>query len=108
MAKSVCAQLLSHVWLFATPWTVACQAVLSMDFPGKNTAVGCFSSSRGFSQPRDQTHVSCIGKQILYFWASWEKLQNGQDSSKIWVFWLLDQYLFYCVVSYGNMVITNW
>ena len=25
-----------RVWLFATPWTVACQAPLSMDFPGKN------------------------------------------------------------------------
>ena len=26
-------QLLSHVWLFATPWTIACQALLSMGFP---------------------------------------------------------------------------
>ena len=25
----------------ATPWTVACQSPLSMDFPGKNTVVGC-------------------------------------------------------------------
>ena len=30
-----------HVWLFATQWTVACQAPLSMDFPGRNTGVGC-------------------------------------------------------------------
>ena len=30
-------QLLSCVWLFATPWTVALQAPLSMGFPGKNT-----------------------------------------------------------------------
>ena len=32
-------------WCFsptlATPWTVARQAPLSMDFPGKNTSVGC-------------------------------------------------------------------
>ena len=27
-----CAQLLSHVWLFVTTWTVACQAPLSMGF----------------------------------------------------------------------------
>ena len=27
------AQLLSYVWLFATPWTVACWAPLSMRFP---------------------------------------------------------------------------
>ena len=26
------AKLLSHVWLFVTPWTVACQASLSMGF----------------------------------------------------------------------------
>ena len=28
-------QLLSHVQLFATPWTVACQAPLSMEFSGQ-------------------------------------------------------------------------
>ena len=40
---SVCvyAQLLSHVQLFLTPWSVAHQAHLSMGFPGKNTGVGC-------------------------------------------------------------------
>ena len=39
----VCAQLLSHVWLFVTPWTVARQAPLSCpwEFPGRNTRVGC-------------------------------------------------------------------
>ena len=35
------AQSLSHVRLFATPWTVAHQAPLSMGFPGKNTGVHC-------------------------------------------------------------------
>ena len=29
-------------------------------FPGKNTGVGCISFSRGSSQPRDQTHVTCL------------------------------------------------
>ena len=28
-----CVYVLSHVWLFATPWTVACQVPLSMGFP---------------------------------------------------------------------------
>ena len=32
-----CIQSLSCVWLFATLWTVACQAPLSMGFPGKST-----------------------------------------------------------------------
>ena len=30
-----------HVQLFATPWTVACQAPPGWDFPGKNTGMGC-------------------------------------------------------------------
>ena len=29
-------------------------------------------SSRGSSQPRDQTHVSCIGWWILYDYTTWE------------------------------------
>ena len=34
-------QSLSRVRLLATPWTVAYQAPLSWDFPGKSTGVGC-------------------------------------------------------------------
>ena len=30
------------------------------------------SFSRGSSQPRDQTHVSCTGRQILHHWATGE------------------------------------
>ena len=30
------------------------------------------SFSRGSSRPRDQTHVSCIGRRVLYQWAAWE------------------------------------
>ena len=32
---------LGRVRLFVNPWTVACQALLSRDFPGKNTRMGC-------------------------------------------------------------------
>ena len=45
---------------FATPWTVAHQAPLSMDFPGKNTGVGCYFLLQGIFWPRDQTRVSCL------------------------------------------------
>ena len=38
---------LSCVWLFATPWTVALQAPLSMGFPSKNTGVGCHFHLQG-------------------------------------------------------------
>ena len=39
------AQLLSHVHLFATPWTVACQAPLSMEFSRQDT-LGYLSDPR--------------------------------------------------------------
>ena len=40
-AAAAYAGVLSHVWCFATPWTVAHQAPLCpWDYPGKNTGVG--------------------------------------------------------------------
>ena len=36
-------QLLICIWLFVTPWTVACQSPLPWNYPGKNTGVGCHS-----------------------------------------------------------------
>ena len=38
---NICLCVLSHVQFFVTPWTVACWVALSMEFPGKNTGVGC-------------------------------------------------------------------
>ena len=37
----------SHIGLFVTPWTVAQQAPLSMDSPGKNTGVGWHALLQG-------------------------------------------------------------
>ena len=34
------------------------------------------SSSRGASQPRDRTHVSCTGRWILYHWSTWEVVKT--------------------------------
>ena len=36
-----CARVPSRVWLSVTPWTVVHQAPLSVNIPGKDTAVGC-------------------------------------------------------------------
>ena len=60
----------SRVWLFMTPWTVACQAPLSMGFSGQEywSEWVAMTSFRGSSWPRDWTwvsYVSCIGKQVL-------------------------------------------
>ena len=48
---SVCVQLLSHVWLFVTPWTVACQAPLSMQFSRQE-----YWSGLPFPTPGDLPH----------------------------------------------------
>ena len=37
----------SCVWLFVTPWTVACQALCPWDSPGMNTEVGCHALIQG-------------------------------------------------------------
>ena len=59
--------ILSHVQPFATPWTAACQAPLSMELlQARALEWVAISSSRGSSPPRDRTCVSCIGRQILY------------------------------------------
>ena len=48
MLQNVRAQMLSHVQLFVTPWTVACQAPLSMGFPRQG-----YWSGLPFPPPRD-------------------------------------------------------
>ena len=70
------AQTLSWVWFFVT--------AMDCSLPGSSVHVIlqarilewiAISSSRWSSQSRDQTHVSwvsCIGRWILYHWATWE------------------------------------
>ena len=49
------------------------------DFPARRLEWVAIFSSTGSSQPRDQTLVSCIGRQIIYHWATWE----AQDISRM-------------------------
>ena len=57
---SVCVCVLSHVWLFETPWIVALQAPCRWDFPDKNAGVVAISSSRESSSSKDWNHVLCL------------------------------------------------
>ena len=41
--------LLSHVQLFVTPWTVACQDLCPWNSPGKSIQVGCHALLQGIS-----------------------------------------------------------
>ena len=45
---------------------------------------GAISFSRGSSWPRDQTRVSCIGRQFLYHWASRSKLWEIVEDRRAW------------------------
>ena len=62
----LCAQSLSYVQLFVTPWTVACQAPLSLGILQTRILKWvAMPSSRGFSQPKDQTQVSLIASRFF-------------------------------------------
>ena len=69
------------IWLSVTPWTEAHQAPLSMEFSRQEywSELPFPIYSRGSSQPRTRIHVSCIfciGRQILYHWATWNPLSK--------------------------------
>ena len=52
---------LTHVWLFVTPCTTACQAALSVRFSWQEYWSKLPYPPPGeSSQPRDQTHISCV------------------------------------------------
>ena len=62
----LCAQTLSCIWLFETPWTVAHQAPLSMgNLQARILEWVPMPSSRGSSQPRDWTQVSHIAGRFF-------------------------------------------
>ena len=73
---------LSPVQLFATPWTVAHQAPLSMGFSRQEYWSGVPFPTPGDlpDLSRHQTHASCvsyIGRQILDLCGTWEAFTEG-------------------------------
>ena len=61
-----CALLLSRVQLFATPWTEACQPLLSMGIlQARIVEWVAMPFSRGSSQFRDQTQLSTLQADSL-------------------------------------------
>ena len=49
-----------------TPWTVALQAPLSRDSPGKNTGVGCHFLLQVIFQTQESNPGLLLDRQILY------------------------------------------
>ena len=59
---------LSCVWLFVIPWTITVHGILQ----ARILEWVAFPFSRGSSQPRDQTQVSCIAGGFFISWATRE------------------------------------
>ena len=62
------AQLLSRVWLFTTPWTVALWSGSAVHGVSQARILEwvAISFSRGSFQFRDLTHISRIGRQVFF------------------------------------------
>ena len=58
----------------ATPWTSPPGSSVHGIFQAKIVEWVAISYSKGSSQARDWTHISCIGRWILYHSATWEAL----------------------------------
>ena len=70
----VCVQSFSRVQLFVTPYSPPGSSVHGI-LQARKLEWVAITSSRGSSQPRDQTCIfcdSCIGRLILHHWATWE------------------------------------
>ena len=73
----VCAQLCPTL---ASPWTVALQAPLSMEFPGNNTGVGSHFLLQGIfpTQRSNPCHFHLI---------HWQAGSLPAPSGKLWITW---------------------
>ena len=78
----------------AKPCSILCE---TMDYSSPETDIACpwdfpatimewvaISFSKGSSRSRNQTHISCTGRWILYPWATWEAHRKGMGNLKIW------------------------
>ena len=64
--------MLSHVWLFVTPWTVAHQAPLSMEFSRQEYWSDCHSLLQGIFLTQGSSPGLWLCRLILYYWATRE------------------------------------
>ena len=77
MNECVCVRALSRVWVVCCPVDCSLPGYsVHGVFQVRTMEQVAISFSRGLSQPRDQAHVFCIGRRILYHWATREALQT--------------------------------
>jgi len=97
-------QSFSGVWFFVSPWPVAHQAPLSMEFSQTRIVEWvAISYSRGSSQPRDVTWVSCIAGRLYGL--------SHQGSPFAFVNFLLKLSAFHVrptFPSHGGLLFVSW
>ena len=85
----MCAQLLSYVLLFATPWTVAQARILEWV---------AIPFSRASSRRRDQTRVSCTAGRFFTVWATrWLKCnKENRGILRTWSDYVFKTFVYLC------------
>ena len=96
----LCCAVLSHAWLFVTPWTVAHQTLCLWGFSSKNIGVGCHAFLQGIfpNQESNQGLLPC--RQILHHLRQLAK-SSRRDNNK-------DSELNACVCSVMSNSATPW
>ena len=61
---ALCAKSLGHVWLRATPWTAAHQALCPRDAPGESTEADCHALLQGISPTQGLNPASSTSTRI--------------------------------------------
>ena len=102
----VCAQMLSHVWFFVTPWTVAHQAPLSMEFSRQEYWSGLpFPSSRDLPNPGIKPTAlespalqveSLLLSRLFQLWCLWSICAEVSHLPPCSRYWL---YLYWYLIS---------
>ena len=81
----LCCAVLSRVWLFAAPWTVVGQTLLSMEILQVRILEWVVMlSSRGSSHPKDRTQVYRIAGGFSTVWATREDQTLEPQSCNYW------------------------
>ena len=109
----LCAQMLSHVWLLVTPWTIARQALLSMGFsrqeywsgfpfppPGELPDSGIEPGSPALqagcltTEPPGKSHVSNSTKEMQHV----EEYEKHWNNNFWWVTFIIFAYILFILM----------
>ena len=104
---ATCAGMLSHfshVWFFATLWTIAYQAPLSMGFSRQENWVA-MPSSRESSQSSNRSWASCTEGRFFTIWAMPD---SGLCPRIIYIYLIFIFTLFYFIILYWFCHTLTW